>query len=483
MNSQRTDTSGRDSAKLHGADSATPGARRPGAVRAAWVVCGIALAALMCAAAWVGRAAAADEPVILHHPGVMIPFLLAGGAYLVAGWLSSRPGGGGSWAVILLVAVVIRLAMSAVPLAEGGDYQRYLWDGAVTAAGINPYRHSPREAMDPHADPRLRAVAAEGRGVLEKVGFPQLRTIYPPAAQGLFAVAHLLSPFGVAGWRAVLLTMDVLTAWLVVSLLRAEGAPRALAVIYLWNPLVVFETYARLHLDLALCPLLLVFAWALLRRRGALAGLALAGAVGVKLWPAMLIPFLVGTFWRDWRRLGVAVGAFVAPIALMGLPFADAFAGDGSGAVAYTMNWEGGHGAYAIFDWAGWSLSRAIDAGVDGNVIGRALMLATLGGLVSWLGLRPSNGAGDLCGRIALAALLMLLLSPILWPWYYVAIVPLAALSPAPALLAWTALLGLIYLPVGPAGERTVAVLVHLPLWCLLAARAAQALRRRARRA
>jgi hypothetical protein len=67
---------------------------------------------------------------------------------------------------------------------------------------------------------------------------------------------------------------------------------------------------------------------------------------------------------------------------------------------------------------------------------------------------------------MGIAILVMLLLNPTVHPWYYVAIVPLAAGAPRASLLAWTALLGLTYLPCGE--KAWMMWLVHLPVWCLL---------------
>ena len=118
------------------------------------------------------------------------------------------------------MAAAIRAAAWSAPLAPGDDYERYIWDGAVTAAGINPYRHSPQEAREAGPDdPALAALGRDGRGVLGRINHAHLRTIYPPVAQGLFAAAHLLALFRVAGLRIVLLAMDIAACMALAALL------------------------------------------------------------------------------------------------------------------------------------------------------------------------------------------------------------------------------------------------------------------------
>ena len=89
--------------------------------------------------------------------------------------------------------------------------------------------------------------------------------------------------------------------------------------------------------------------------------------------------------------------------------------------------------------------------------------------IAAWQGLGAKSDAQKLCTRIAIVALLMLLLSPTVWPWYYVALLPLATVATARTLLlAWTVLLPLNYLPGGILPDQLIACIVHLPIWVLL---------------
>ncbi len=377
------------------------------------------------------------------------------------------------WAAMIVVAILMRLAWFFVPASSGKDHCRYLWDGAVTANGINPYMHSPQQVSQGQVDNlTLERLAQSGCATLEGINHPELRTIYPPAAQGAFALAYRITPFDLTGWRIVLLGFDVLATLAVAGLLRVCGLPSLLAFVYLWNPLLVMETYHGAHLDMLAGAMVVLFAWSLVKDRPIAATIALTLAIGMKLWPVLLIPFMVRSLWGNWRRLALASGLLVALLFLMAVPFTAAFGMEtNSGLLTYARIWSGRSGAYLVFDRFGWWLRGEFSLGLDGHYVGRWLMALLLLPLTVWLGLLRPSDTSVLCRRMGLVILLMLLLSPVLWPWYYVAVIPLAAVaSPRLGLLLWTALLPLCYLEGAELSAWQLTWLVHVPVWLVLVA-------------
>ncbi len=408
-----------------------------------------------------------------HASGSMLTLATVGMGSVYLALLIFRPtrASPAIWVVMIAVAVLMRLPCFFVPASSGGDYCRYLWDGAVTAKGINPYVHSPQQVSQGRVDNlTLEQLARSGRVTLEGINHPELRTMYPPIAQGAFALAHWIAPFDLTGWRIVLLAFDVLAALAVVGLLRATGSPLSLAFLYLWNPLLVTETYGSCHLDILAAAMVAMFAWALVTNRPIAATIALALAIGVKLWPVLLLPFLLRLLWGKWRRLAASAGILGALVVMMAIPFASAFGAESdSGLLTYARVWTGRSGAYLAFDKLGWWLRGELSLGMDGHYVGRGLMMLVLLSAVLWSALRQPCNTITLCRRIGLAILLMLLLSPALWPWYYVAVIPLAAVaSPRLGLILWTALLPLCYLEGDLVFRYDLTYLVHLPVWLIL---------------
>lgn len=398
--------------------------------------------------------------------------MIAGGVYLLSLWLGPR--GKKAWQVVILlgVAVAMRLPMWSMPPGDGWDYWRYLWDGAVTASGVSPYRYSPEALANGEVtDERLQQLRqGKGAHVLRQINYPHLRTIYPPVAQGLFAAAYWLKPFSLTSWRLVLLGFDVLAAAVVLALLRASRQRWSLWAVYLWNPLLVGEAYYGGHLDLVVGALVILFAWAVVRRRGVLAALVLAAAVGVKVWPGLLVFFLWHAAGHSRRRLLLSVCVFIGLLAIIMAPYLMAFGPESSsGLLSYAKNWRSHSGVYQLSENLGWWLRWKLSLKLDGQVIARGFSMLLLLAVALWQGLRRTEDIGQLCAGIAVVPLVMLLLGPTLWPWYYIAIIPLAAVaSDRSALLLWTVLLGLCYLPKDVLEGWAFVWVVHVPVWVLL---------------
>ncbi len=85
-----------------------------------------------------------------------VAFALAGGAFYLAAVHLVRRHAVPRWALpaILLVGLAARLLVLVAPPVLSTDIYRYVWDGRVQAAGINPYRFIPADpALAPLRDP------------------------------------------------------------------------------------------------------------------------------------------------------------------------------------------------------------------------------------------------------------------------------------------------------------------------------------------
>ena len=121
------------------------------------------------------------------------------------------------WAapVILLGAIGVQLAALSAPPQGSDDLYRYIWDGRVQAAGIDPYVHSApaapqlaflrdrspgRTTSPPGACPRVPSCTAPRHGwpcrAAPRLNRPVVHTIYPPVAEAYFYLVHLVSPAG-----------------------------------------------------------------------------------------------------------------------------------------------------------------------------------------------------------------------------------------------------------------------------------------------
>jgi len=79
-------------------------------------------------------------------PARMRPLPLIAGAwmvFLVAAWLLRRMPRRTAVALILLGGIAVQLAAVSSPPKQSNDLYRYVWDGKVQAAGIDPYQYVP----------------------------------------------------------------------------------------------------------------------------------------------------------------------------------------------------------------------------------------------------------------------------------------------------------------------------------------------------
>ena len=358
--------------------------------------------------------------------------LLQGAVYLIAVWSVWRLGS--SRCVVLgiaAIAVLMRIPVVLSPPYLSTDVYRYVWDGRVIAAGINPYRYVP-------ADPHLEALR-------DTEIFPNINradsavTIYPPFAEVIFLTVTRVSE-SLTAIKAAMVGFELITFVLLVSLLAAESLPTGRVAVYAWRPLPLWEFAGSGHIDAALIALVMAALWAARRGRNGQTGLFLAGATLTKLYPAVLLP----AFFRRWRWAMPLI--FVAGIIVGYLPFIGAgwrvfgFLPGYAGEEGFDA---GGAGFYLL------SLLRYLPplTGLSGQayVIDAAALLVALAAAIV---LTRDNTGSPVAGAI-LATTFTILVSPH-YPWYFAWLIVFACFIRSVALLWLTTACLLLYLvPVG----------------------------------
>lgn len=153
---------------------------------------------------------------------------------------------------ILLVALLIRLSLLALPPTLSDDALRYLWDGRVAAAGFNPYREAPDS-------PRLAPLRDE---LWHRLPHRAVPTVYPPLALSAFSIAARF-PVPLPIWKVLACAADLGACALLLALARRFGLPEARAAWYAWNPLVVLEVAGMGHVDALGAAACIAAVWAL----------------------------------------------------------------------------------------------------------------------------------------------------------------------------------------------------------------------------
>lgn len=343
--------------------------------------------------------------------------LVAAGATVIA---EGIPSARALW-LILGVAIGLRLFLLALDPLLSTDIYRYVWDGKVSAAGINPYRHVP-------ADAALTALR-------DTTVYPSINradyavTIYPPVAQMFFFLA---TRFGenVTVMKLALLACEGATVTLILLLLRKLGRPLTRIVAYVWHPLPMWEIANSGHVDALMVALMMLGLWLAVGGRRVSGAITIALAALTKPIAMLALP----ACWRPWDwRAPLAVAAVVA------LCYAP-FLGVGRGVLGFLTGGYLGEERYdtgellwplAAFRWIFGSFNADLALYYGAS----ALLIATMALLVSWRNeSTPERMLQDI-NRLLLAGLL--LMSPN-YPWYFLVATPFVALVGGPPVWALT---------------------------------------------
>ncbi len=341
--------------------------------------------------------------------------------------------------LIVVVAVGLRCFLLTLEPLLSTDIYRYVWDGRVQAAGINPYRYVP-------AAPALASLR-------DAAIYPHINrsdsavTIYPPVAQMFFFV---VTRFGesVTTMRLAFLACEAVTVVMIWMLLRQTGRPVTRTVAYLWHPLPMWEVANSGHIDALMVALMMTGLWLVICRK------TLRGVAAISL-AALAKPFAILALpvcWRpwDWRAPALAVAiaaACYAPYLSVG---ARVF-----GFLAGYLREEGIPNGGDNWFVNAWRLVFGVQQ-ADSTVY-----LALAGLMLAVLTLRtafqPTRTEHTILANTARLLLIFLLLLSPRYPWYFLAIMPFVALQGGATL--WAASIGALLL------QEEVDIGEYIPLF------------------
>ncbi len=350
---------------------------------------------------------------------------------------------------ILGVGLMMRAFMLPTEPILSDDIFRYVWDGRMQHAGVNPYAYPP-DAPDlrgfrdrPGSEPSIYA------GINNK----EIPTIYPPFMQMAFYAATAVSS-NVHWMKLFFVGADLAIAFVVMGLLGSLGRNKARILIYAWSPLVIVEVAGSGHNDALAVTCLMAALLAIVQHRDRLAmGLLALSGLGKLLGFALLPLFTRALRWRTFLIVPLVTVAMSLPYASVG---ADAF----KGLTEYGLRWRGNDSLFHVLFFLTGSLDHAK------VVVGVALIVLVLG-LVA-LDAAPIRGSYITIGAV-------LLLMPTVHPWYLLWMAPFLAIYASPAWLLLMITVGLSYHSAylgnpGQAWEDTLWVkgLEYVPFFALL---------------
>lgn len=312
--------------------------------------------------------------------------------------------------IVLLVALGARVAAIVHPPFLSTDIYRYVWDGKVQAAGINPFRYVPADAhlaflRDTHIYPHINRRT-------------YAHTIYPPGAQIFFLLVARIHA-SVLVMKSALLACEALTCVVLMRCLVLLGQPRERVLLYAWQPVCVWEIGSSGHIDALAVTFISLALLARLqdRPRGALAWLG--AATLVKLYPLTL-----ATAFLRRRILGPVL--LLMGIVLAGyLPYLSV----GRGVFGFLPEYakeEGIDSGVRFFPLD--VIDRAFHASIPSSAYVAACVLP-MAALAWWAYRAGANRQACVATGLVLATGLTLCFSPH-YPWYFLWLLPFLTLWP-----------------------------------------------------
>ena len=388
------------------------------------------------------------------------------------------------WTIIIL-GLLFRVSVLPSQQIQEDDVYRYLWDGKVLANKINPYKYSPSEV---HEFKELRIQQPEiyyeiynekneqeleklselkwenqkSLKYFERVNHPDVPTIYPPMAQYVFTLVHLIQPDSIVSMRMAFLIFDLLTLFFIIRILDKLGLNRSLSAIYFWCPLIIKETFNSTHLDIIGISFLFGSIYFLICHRYHLATFFLAIGFLGKLYPAILFPLYLQAFFEisrkkeenPWPILILNTAIFFVVIILGYIPFMGIGVEILEGLKAYSLYWQSND---SIFTCLVFLFKKVLGNFSTITFLSNTLpiflskltVVFILIGVLVWLLLKNVSLMQEpqkLLKHFFILIALVFLLSPIQNPWYLCWVVPFLCLFPRRSWILLTGLVGLYYI-------------------------------------
>ena len=347
--------------------------------------------------------------------------------YFGAVWLSLRVRESRSVLIVALVfAGLLRLSILFSPPYLSDDIHRYVWDGRVQAAGINPYRYIP-------ADQAL--IGLRDEKIYPKINRREFaHTIYPPVAEAIFLLTTRVSE-SVTWMKATMLAFEALAIWAIIQLLASFGLPRQRIMIYAWHPLVVWEFAGSGHLDAIAIAFIAVALLAYRKNKEVKSGFALACAAMVKFFPLVLSPAI----YKSWTWKTPLV--FTITILVAYVPYLSV----GPRAVfGYLPGYAKEEGLLTGSQFYVLSLARKL---IGANVPTASFIIfavVLIGAIAAWALFREQKRDSDLINAALLATSVTVIFAPH-FSWYFAWLVPFLCFRPHLSLFYLTAASFILY--------------------------------------
>ena len=348
--------------------------------------------------------------------------------------------------LILAMGFIIRIILIPSNPVLSDDVFRYLWDGKVFYNGFNPFAYAPES---------LSLNSLKDLTIYPYVNFPEIPTVYAPFAQIIFAISYLLG-YNIIVWKLILLVFESILVFFSYKLIDHFNMNAMRLSIYLLNPLVVIEIYASGHLDVIGVCFLIIGIYYFYKNKIGMSLLTFIISILVKYNPIiMILPFLK-------RKFLLKISIIIASLIFVLFLFTKNGTISTAGMITYVNRWEFNGFLYKVFlfvfDFLGGESQKWFSFAYNGRIedfyiggpfyykfVAIIVLLFIIIDQLKKLKMTENFKGVNYLQPVLFIGASMLLLSPTLYPWYLIWVIPLLIFLPNWSWLFFTMLIQLSY--------------------------------------
>lgn len=339
------------------------------------------------------------------------------------------------------VSILLRFILLFALPNLSDDVYRFIWDGRLLTNGHNPFDFLPSYYIENNV-----SVPGINEVLFNKLNSPEYFTIYPPVAQGIFALACWLFPNSIIGsavtMKVFLFLCEIGSLFFIKKLLDHFQLPPKNILLYALNPLIIIELCGNLHFEAAMICFLLAAVFFLVKNKMTLSAFSMALSIASKLLPLMFLPFLIKRL--GWKKsiqyfaiVGIVIVLLFAP--LLSGAFLNNF---GASLDLYFQKFEFNASIYYAIRWVGYQV-----VGYNWiQSVGPALAVIVLLGISMVSFSEKDFTWKNLFEKMLFAICLYLAFATIVHPWYVSLPIVLCLFTRFRFPILWSGLIFLTYI-------------------------------------
>lgn len=294
--------------------------------------------------------------------------------------------------IIIIFGAVYRISLLPLQPIASDDIYRYIWDGKVSANGLNPFKYTPLDSA---------SLPIRSSFLLSKMNHPELQTIYPPYSQLMFFLGYEIFGENIYGIKILLFISEIISVFLLFLLLKRLKIHLYNLALYVLCPLPIMQFMIDGHIDGTGFPLLLLFLFLYFKGRKIKSFFALGFSIISKFISGLVLPF---TFKEVKGKYKIYV--FIIPFLIFIISYIPFFNGGVfpfKSLIEFSENWISNSSIFAV-------IFGIVNNNQDARKIALVLFIIAAGILFySKLEFRE---------KIFLIFFLFFLFSPTVHPWY-----------------------------------------------------------------